>query len=464
MIDGPSGARAAHVPRDWMFSGAWRTWLPAVGVVAIAVGLRLVDAGTRINEDEGYSWLVSTAPSATSFLSRLAQYENTPPLFYLLLEPLKPNSPVRLRIPSIVGGSAAVAVVIVWLRLVLGRTAPALLGGLALAVSPLSVSYADYSRGFMLVEFELLLALMALERLATQEDRRWAWLYCIAGTCAMYTEYYAGIFLLPALVLAVWSRPGRRLFLCLVGCAPFVAFLPWLPELVRQLRDAGMTKKGLPGKGLHWGGIAVTLSALPFGRHGSAAPGLRLAEAIVVGTLLVAGIGAALRPRAPGLARAVAFELATTLALFIVVSVVKLNLFEVRYSTMFIPLAIFLLILLVAPYLQRGVLVGTCALVLLGIGAAIGIFRLGRQYEPDTQAVVELVRKAGYRTIQTNSSIVAFYGRGLDVILDRPFGLGRGRPQCATCVVIDDARFGGVRPGSGPEHAFGPIVVRLPHR
>ena len=50
--------------------------------------LRLVDAGTRLSHDEGYSWLVATAPNAHVFLTRLAHYENTPPLFYLLIAPL----------------------------------------------------------------------------------------------------------------------------------------------------------------------------------------------------------------------------------------------------------------------------------------------------------------------------------------------------------------------------------------
>ncbi len=59
---------------------------------------------------------------------------------------------------------------------------------------------------------------------------------------------------------------------------------------------------------------------------------------------------------------------------------------------------------------------------------------------------------------------VAFYGRKLDVIVDRPFGLTRGeQTPCATpCAIIDDARFGGVRLGPGPRLTVGPIVIRFP--
>lgn len=444
-----------------------RTALLAAAVVALGVALRLVDAGTRINEDEGYSWLVATAPTATSFLARLAHYENTPPLFYLLLEPLKPDSPILLRVPSIVGGSAAVAVVFLWLRAAFDRLGPAVFGALALAISPLSVSYADYSRGFMLVEFELLAALMALEQFVSrpaQHARKAAWLYCIAGACAMYTEYYAGLFLAPAIALAVWCSPGRRRSVLLLGCVPLVLFGAWVPELLRQAHDAGQTKDLLPAKGLPWSDIEQTIAVLAFGRHGSGG-GIRLTEAIVVAAAVLTGIAASLRRRAAPLARAAAIELTIALVLYIAISLVKLELFQVRYATMFIPLAIVMFAALLAPLLRRTLVVGAFAVVLVVAGVGDAVFRLGREYEPNTGAVVALVRSLGYRTIQTNSSIVAFYGRGLHVVLDRPFGMGEGRPQCGTCVVIDDKRFGGVRPGHGPQHYFGPILVRLPpHR
>lgn len=69
-------------------------------IALVGLVLRLVDAGARINDDEGYSWLVASAPSAGAFLSRLARFENTPPLFYLLLTPLPLSSEVWLRLLS----------------------------------------------------------------------------------------------------------------------------------------------------------------------------------------------------------------------------------------------------------------------------------------------------------------------------------------------------------------------------
>ena len=78
------------------------------GIVLLAVLVRLAGLGDRLSEDEGFSWLVASAPSADVFLDRLAAYENTPPLFYLLLAPLPLDDEVWLRLPALVAGVACV--------------------------------------------------------------------------------------------------------------------------------------------------------------------------------------------------------------------------------------------------------------------------------------------------------------------------------------------------------------------
>jgi hypothetical protein len=67
-------------------------------------------AGDRLTGDEGYSWIVRSAPTAASFLDRLARYETTPPLFYRLLTPVRLDDEEWARWPSIAAGIAAVPV------------------------------------------------------------------------------------------------------------------------------------------------------------------------------------------------------------------------------------------------------------------------------------------------------------------------------------------------------------------
>jgi len=84
--------------------------LGLLGVVGVALALRLLTLGGPLSHDEGYSWLVASAPSGHAFLGRLAAYENTPPLFYLLLRPLPLDAAWSLRLPALVPGVLVVAV------------------------------------------------------------------------------------------------------------------------------------------------------------------------------------------------------------------------------------------------------------------------------------------------------------------------------------------------------------------
>ena len=123
--------------------------LALLGIVALAVVVRLAGLGDRLSDAEGYSWLVASAPSVDAFFDRLAAYENTPPLFYALLAPLPHGDEAWLRLPALLPALACVPVAYCVVRPLLG-TRVALLSALALAVAPFHVSYSNYSRGFML--------------------------------------------------------------------------------------------------------------------------------------------------------------------------------------------------------------------------------------------------------------------------------------------------------------------------
>jgi 4-amino-4-deoxy-L-arabinose transferase-like glycosyltransferase len=433
-------------------------------IVVVALALRLVDAGFRLSHDEGYSWLVATAPNAGSFLSRLAHYENTPPLFYVLLTPLPLDREVWLRLPSIIAGTASVPLLYAIVRPLL-RSRTALVAALGLAVAPFAVSYSDYSRGFMVAGVGLLVALLSAVYLIKGGRRRWWWGYALGGTWALYSEYYAGIYLLAILgaLLAVGRPRGRDVLL--VGCVPFLALLPWLPEIIRSADELGRTKLQFSSHAPSPGLIRNALVPLFFGEHG-AAHSLALRSAQAVGVIAVLGYACARLWRASRVAFwLLAGVMITAIIGHLVVTAIDTNIFEERYLTTVIPLAAAVLAGAISTIRWRLALPVT-GVVLAAVGIGIVLARAGRQYEPDSPGAVALVRARGYRTILTNSAVVAFYGRTLHVVLDRPFGLGAGRERsCApACAVVDDSRFGGVRPGPGQRIALGPIVVRFPPR
>src|SRR5437764_10574271 len=138
------------------------------------------------------------------------------------------------------------------------------------------------------------------------------------------------------------------------------------------------------------------------------------------------------------------------IALHLAVTAVDTDIFQERYMTTVIPLAAAVLAGAVSSLPWRPAVPATAALLVV-LGVAIVAVRVGREYEPDSPGAVAIADAHGYRTILTNSAVVAFYGRHLHTALDRPFGIGAGAERlCApTCAVIDNTRFGGVRPGPG---------------
>jgi hypothetical protein len=211
------------------------------GTVLVAVACRIPGAGDRLTGDEGYSWIVGSAPTAAAFLDRLARYENTPPLFYLLLTPVRLDDEVWIRWPSIAAGVAAMPVLYAAVRALLGTRA-GLLAALGLAVSPLASAFSDYARGFALSTLGQVIALWACARLSTAGRRRWWWVYAGGAALAVWSEYNAILFLVCMLgaMLGLRARPWWETVV--LGLAPMAALAPWLHQLQRGLDYDKVTK------------------------------------------------------------------------------------------------------------------------------------------------------------------------------------------------------------------------------
>ncbi len=451
-------------------------------IVLLAVATRLAGVGDTLSADEGYSWLVATAPDGGAFLDRLAAYENTPPLYYLLLVPTPLDDELWLRLPALLAGVGSVPVLYAIVRPLLG-TAAALLAALALAVAPYHVSFSNYSRGFTLATFALLLCLWAAARLAQEGPPRWWWLYLAGAVAALYSEYYA-VLALVAIVAAllVVGVPGPRWRTVLLGAVPLLFLVPFAGEIVSSadVVDVSKISPHYPGPGpVGW---RDTVAPLALGEHGAAdGEALRMLEALVLAALAV-GASAVVWRRSR-----VAFWLfagvgAGTLLLHALVALAGPDVFAQRYLTFLVPLAAALLggAVTAIPW-RLAAPVAAAALTLVGI--AVIVQRADRELEPDPAPVRAAAERAGARTVLTNSATAAYYLRGLDVVVDRPFGIGPGCDPELGCpaiavaadvgcgercdgpiVVVDDARAGGHRAGLRPRGAVwtGPYVIARP--
>jgi hypothetical protein len=442
-----------------------RTLLTAVVLVAVAV--RLAGIGDRLSEDEGFSWLVAAAPGADAFLDRLAAYENTPPLFYLLLAPLPLDDEHWLRLPSLVAGVLAVPVLYLAVRPLLGTRA-ALLAALGLAVAPYAVNWSNFSRGFMLANLGLLVALWAVVRLAGGASRRWWWAYAAGAVLAIYSEYDALLFLAALLAGFASTAPARWREILVLGALPLLALVPWAGEFIRSLEALDESKAAPIYPSPSPSSLRDSVVPLFAGEHGTAdGAAARTAQFALIVAALAAAV-ALLAARAQGAAiRLLGVTALATLGLHAVATLLGPDIFAQRYLTSLIPLAAAILAggIVHAPWRHAP---AAATALLLALGVAVFAQRHGRELEPDLAPVEALLERSGERSVVTNSARIAFYLRELRPHLDRPLGFGLDAeaacgPRCPVALaIVDDARApAGVRDGPGETYVFGPTHVRL---
>ncbi len=421
----------------------WRLALGAV--LLLAVALRVAAIGSPISLDDGYSFLVGSAPSPHAFLDRLARSENTPPLFYLLLTPLPLEHPAWLRLPAALPGALVCVVLFAAVRRPLGTRA-ALLATLATAVSPFLVTYSNLARGFMLEDVALLLALWAMIRLSDGGTARWWLLYLAAGVIAVWSEYDAVIFLLALTAAALWiGAPDRRRTVAL-GALPALTLAPWIPQIVHAQHFVNRTKLSPPFSTPSFGGLKEATITLAFGESGGVhAAAARWLECAVIVAALAAASFVLHRPRrrVPQATSRTVTLIATTIGLVLIghalAGIVGIEIFNQRYFTILIPLVATLGAAAIVALDIRWVTVGASAL-LLGLGVVNVVKRWGHDFEPDLAPVQATVAALHPRTVLTDTPVIVYYLGAPRPRLDRPFNLGTGDvATCARpCVIVDD--------------------------
>ena len=465
-LPAPARRRPRVVPTLYVDA---RFWL--LGIIVIAAAVRFVAIGQHWGTDDGYSYIVASSPNAHVFLARLADYENTPPLSYLVLALMPTGHSAWMLVPAAVAGILGCVALYYALRRPLGNEG-ALLAALVLAVAPFHVSYSNLSRGFMLEDLMLLLALAALLRLSKRESRRWWAVYLVAGVIAVYTEYDSAIVLLALTAAALWLGAPTRLRMAVLGPLPLLAIIPWIPEIVRGQDQVGKTKYATPFAPPSLDGLRELTVTLVFGANGgtSDVAGQWLEFAVVVVLVAVAAVVLYRTAKARGdrwryAILLIAATAGLTLLGHAIAPVVGLQLFTARYLTILIPLAAALAAATILSIRSRWVLM-SCAIALVAVGAVDFALRDGRQWEPGLHAVRLAADAMHPRTVLTDNPDVVYYLKSLHPDLDRPFNLGPGRAAtCARpCLVVDSTTndFGYPRPAvTGQRTVVGSFTLTL---
>lgn len=247
----------------------WHYPCALAAVAAVGLVLRLSGLTERgLWLDEMVSLQVAARPWAE--IARGAVFDNhTPPLYYLLLHlwlGAVPESLAALRLPSVLADVGCLVLLAATAGRLFGRSF-GLVVGAAYAVAPFAVRLAQEGRMYTLLML-LVVATFALS-LEVGDERRWPAVAAAAtATAALYTHYYAVLFLAVLHAATAWRLraapvPRRRWWLAM-GAAG-LAFLPWLPVMARLLSGGGQgfrrfTASVIPYAALRF---AVGFSVLP---------------------------------------------------------------------------------------------------------------------------------------------------------------------------------------------------------
>ena len=198
-----------------------------------------------------------------------------PPLHYYVLGlwfEVVGYSAFQARLVAAIFGILAV-VSIYYLARYLYDTRTAQLSTLLLAISQLSVWYAQETRPYSQVLFFSVTS-MLLFVIAFRERRGGLWLlFCFSGALTIYTHYYGGLVLLSLLVyaLAYRKRYGVPLSWIIGGvCLIAALFSPWLISgVLEQALDAPKMLRGAvppPWFAVHWDTPIVAINTFNNGR------------------------------------------------------------------------------------------------------------------------------------------------------------------------------------------------------
>jgi len=212
-----------------------------VGILVIVGFLvRLAGIGESLFGDELFAYEEIHEHSLAQVVGNVTQgEENSPPLYFVLAWGAMKlgDDTVFIRLPSLVLGSATVAVVYLLGERMVGRSAGLVAAGLT-ALSPLAVYFSDEARPYATLMF--LLAASTLALMSALDTRRKAWwlVFWASSVAALYTHYTAAPVLAVQGTWALWAHRERARDVLVAHVAVAVGLLPWLPRLAEQRRGA----------------------------------------------------------------------------------------------------------------------------------------------------------------------------------------------------------------------------------
>lgn len=348
----------------------WPGWAVA-GVIVLGVLARFVTV-SHLWLDEAQTVAISRLPLGD--IPGALRHDGAPPLFYVLLHGwMTVFGTGEVSVRFLPGLFSLASLPLAWLAgRRLGGSRVAWAAVVLLASSPFAVRYATEARMYSLVVFLVLVGYLAVREMLDQPSSARAAAGVGLVTAALLLTHYWSLYLIfvAGVTLLLVARRGtgpardgaRRALLAMA--AGSLAFLPWVPTFLYQLRHTG-TPWGGPGR------IRTVFDTITSFAGGYWDPGLLLG-ALYFSLTALALTGRALddrrleidlRTRPPG--RHLFVVGFGTLVVAILATVIGRSAFAVRYAAVVFPMALLLVALGTEVILDRRILHGVLAVAVV---------------------------------------------------------------------------------------------------
>jgi hypothetical protein len=374
--------------------------------MAIAALIRIPTLGRAYWVDEGIS--IGIAHHPLSRIPTVLRLDGSPPLYYLVLHlwmNLVGSGEVATHLLSLVMSLALVPLAYWAARRLFGTTA-AWCAAALFATNPFLAWYSTETRMYVLVcGLALLAVTFALEADATR-SRRYATLSATFFALLLYTHNW-GIFLLVATTTVLGAkafvRRDRRQMVAIAtyAGATLVAYLPWLPILVDQVRETGAPWAVSPTLRDLIADVSASLS-------GGLAPFLIPCLLAVIGLVAVANIRNADGPRArppASFAKLLTWVAILTTLMGWLASQSKPS-WALRYLAVVVPMFLLAIVgSLVLTRVGRRAIVTGC--VVLGSWGLFAVLRPANSPQLGGLGLFALIRPVDKRYVKSNAAAVA---------------------------------------------------------
>ena len=229
-------------------------------ILFLAFILRIINLNQSLWLDEATQVLLSKESIQNILFERGADFH--PPLSYILMHfwIMLSNLEIWLRLLSVIFGVLTIWIIYKFGSEILNRKT-ALLATFLLAISPYHIYYSQEIRMYAESTFFAALSMYFFYRFTIRNSLTNSLIYITTSSALIYT-HYDGLFLIIAqfFTILILQRSLLLSFLKKVSFV-FLIYLPWIPQLLIQLRGGGNIDEYLPG----WRSILSlpTLKAVP---------------------------------------------------------------------------------------------------------------------------------------------------------------------------------------------------------